>query len=77
MEVHKYITQISRDDLAELAALTNLTVGPGIEVSKNADAVKIEVNQSQLRRWMRAFYANGGTTCDIGDIDSISLDLSE
>lgn len=76
MKAPNYITQITRSDLEEIAAATNLVVGPGIDITKQDGSVKIEVNQSQLRRWMRAFHENGGTSCAISNIDQVSLDLS-
>ena len=76
MKVPQHITSLSRADLQELADLTNLTVGPGILITRQNGGIRIEVNQAQLCRWIRAFIQNGGTTCSLDQIDTISLDLS-
>lgn len=76
MKVPQHITSLSRADLQELADLTNLTVGPGILITRHNGGIRLEVNQTQIRRWIRAFYQNGGTACPLDQIDEISLDLS-
>lgn len=75
MRVPSHISALSRKDLQELADLTNLTIGPGILINRQNGGLRIEVNQAQLRRWMRAFYQNGGMACSLDQIDTISLDL--
>jgi len=76
MEVPQYITQLSRSDMMAIAQAANIQPGVGVDVVRKGDHVEVSVNQSQLRRWMRAFYQNGGMSVALDKIDDVSLDLS-
>lgn len=71
----EYVTQLTRDDLKEIAAACNLEAGLGILVEKREGCVRISVDQSQLKRWMWNFYRNGGTAVGQEDIDGVNIDV--
>lgn len=74
-EIPLYVTQLSRKDMADIRDATNPQPAPGIEIRREKNGWVIGINQNQLKRWMRAFYENGGMRVPIGDIDSVSLDF--
>lgn len=69
-----YVTQLTREDLNEIAAACNLEAGLGIVIEKREGCVRISVDQSQLKRWMWNFYRNGGAAVGPGDIDGVNID---
>lgn len=71
----RYITGITREQLEAMLAMANVTVGPGIEIRRGADGLSIGVNEAQLKRWMWAFYKNGGHMVSYDAIDSVSIDV--
>ena len=48
----KYITEISAQDLRELAALTHLEEGDGIVIQRNGDGIKIGLDRDKLRAFL-------------------------
>lgn len=74
--VPRYITGITKEDLAKIFEVANVEVGAGIDIRRENGRAKISVNQNQLKYWIRAFAANGGLTCPIADVASISLEIS-
>ena len=55
----KYITQITKHDLKELADVANVYSGDGIDISRNEDGLMISVDRSQLARWIKTIIAGG------------------
>lgn len=55
----KYITQITKHDLKELADVANVYPGDGIDISRNEDGLMISVDRSQLTRWIKTIVAGG------------------
>ena len=74
MNIPERITNLSRTDFAEIAAVTNLTSGLGIDIQKKTDTVEIAISETQFKRMLWAFYQNGGFSASIQDLDSVPLD---
>ena len=72
--VIEYVTQLTREDLKEIAAACNLEAGLGIVIEKREGCVRISVDQSQLKRWMWNFYRNGGVGVGPDGIDGVNID---
>lgn len=70
----EYVTQLTREDLKEIAQACNLESGIGIVIERREDSIRISVDQSQLKRWMWNFYRNGGPAVGPGDVDGINID---
>lgn len=49
----KYITEITKADLEQLAAAANLHVGEGIDVTPTNDGLEISIDRQKLRRWIQ------------------------
>ena len=60
MKAKRYITQITAEDMRELAAVTNLKPGFLIRIDKGVDGVKISIDQKALALALNGFYRNGG-----------------
>jgi len=73
MDVPRYITGISRADLAKMYAVANMQVGPGIKIQPSGENVKIYVDENQLKQWIRNFVDNGGLRCGLSDVNMIPL----
>ncbi len=56
----EYVTQITKNDLREIAAVTNMKAGDGIELVPDPSGVTIRVDKEQLKRWMWHFWKNNG-----------------
>ena len=48
----KHITEITAKDLQELAALTHLEAGDGIEIKRNGDSIKISLDRDKMRAFL-------------------------
>lgn len=72
----EYVTQLTREDLKEVARMCNLECGPGIVVERSDDSVRISIDQAQLKRWMWNFYRNGGVAVGPDDVDAVNIDVS-
>ena len=55
----KFITQITRKDLSEIAAAANSHGGDGINVVPTGDGLEISIDTEQFSRWVRVII-NGG-----------------
>ena len=56
----RYITEITRRDLKEIAMATNAHGGDGIDVTPGEDGLEISIDRGQLTRWVKTI-VNGGT----------------
>lgn len=70
----EYVTQLTREDLKEIAQACNLESGIGIVVERREGAVRISIDQAQLKRWMWNFYRNGGVAVGPDGIDGVNID---
>ena len=55
----RYITQITRADLRDMADAANAYGGDGIDVNKTEHGLMIELDRDQLTRWVKTII-NGG-----------------
>lgn len=60
MTPKKYITQITGEDMKELAQATNLEPGWLIRIDKSQGKVKISIDENALALAINGFYRNGG-----------------
>ena len=62
MTPKKYITQLTGEDMKELAQATNLEPGFLIRIDKSQGKVKISIDENALALAINGFFRNGG--CD-------------
>ena len=55
----RYITQITRADLRDIADAANAYGGDGIDVHKTQNGLMVEIDRNQLTRWVKTII-NGG-----------------
>lgn len=60
MTPKKYITQLTGEDMKELAQATNLEPGFLIRIDKSQGKVKISVDENALALAINGFFRNGG-----------------
>lgn len=67
MTPKKYITQITGEDMKELAQVTNLEPGFLIRIDKSQGKVKISVDENALALAINGFFRNGGCNTNAAD----------
>lgn len=55
----KYLTQITSQDLREIADAANAFGGDGIDVKRTQDGLEISIDKEQLSRWIRVVVQGG------------------
>lgn len=60
MTPKKYITQITGEDMKELAQVTNLEPGWLIRIDKSQGKIKISVDENAIALAINGFFRNGG-----------------
>ena len=55
----RYITQITKQDLKEIADAANAHGGDGIDVKPTADGLEISIDKEQFSRWVRILIDGG------------------
>lgn len=60
MKDKKYVFQIGRDDLAEIAAAVDPTPGPLVRIVKKRGSLMISIDENALKIAIAAFIKNGG-----------------
>jgi len=55
----KYITQISANDLKEIAGVVNMETGDGIQIDRSQSGVRISIDKQAIRMWVQTII-NGG-----------------
>ena len=79
MEAKNYITQITKEDLREIASATNPTPGFMIRVEKTSGELKISVDENALKIGIVALLRNLGITYAAPTVEQItnaSMNLS-
>ena len=74
MTAKQYITQITGEDMKELAALTNIEPGFLIRIDREQGKVKIGIDQSALAQAINGFIRNGGAETTGTGSTNISFD---
>ena len=55
----RYITQITKQDLKEIADAANSYGGDGIDVKPTANGLEISIDKEQFSRWVRVIMQGG------------------
>lgn len=71
MREKEYITQLSKEDMKELAALTNIECGFLIRIDRTGGKIKIGIDESALALAINGFVRNGGTNTDAAGCTSV------
>lgn len=74
MTPKKYITQITGEDMKELAQVTNLEPGFLIRIDKSQGKVKISIDENALALAINGFYRNGGCSKKAADCLKVTFD---
>ena len=74
MTEKNYITQVSKEDMKELSALTNIECGFLIRIDRTGGKIKIGIDENALRLAMNGFVRNGGTNTDAASCTSVPFD---
>ncbi len=69
-----YITQITKQDLSEIAAATNLVPGFCIRIDPVEGGIKIGIDQVALAQAINGFIRNGGANTNGTDCTNVSFD---
>ena len=69
----KHITELTREDLQEIAAATNPVPGFCIRIEKSQGQLKISVDENALRMAINGFIRNGGGVASAADAQKISF----
>lgn len=72
----RYITQISKDDLREIAAAANMKAGDGIELVPDPSGIIVRIDKEQLKRWIWTFWKNGGLNAN-ANVSETSIDMTQ
>lgn len=73
MKEKEYITQITRADMKELAALTNLEAGFCIRIEKSGGKWTVGVDETALALAINGFMRNGGASATAANCTSVSF----
>ena len=76
MKIPQHITDLKKSDFEEIARATNPQSGVGITVQPTGVGFKISIDETQFKRMLWAFNANGGFTVKADKIDEVPLDIS-
>lgn len=60
MKPKKYITQITGEDMKELAQVTNLEPGWLVSIDKSQGKIRIGIDPNALAQAINGFFRNGG-----------------
>lgn len=74
MKPKEYITQITKADLEELAAVTNLQSGFCINIEKVDGGIRIGLDKAALAQAINGFVRNGGTQETGANSTKVSFD---
>ncbi len=74
MTPKKYITQLTGEDMKELAQATNLEPGFLIRIDRSQGKIKISVDEKALALAINGFYRNGGAQASAADCVNVPFD---
>lgn len=69
----KHITELTREDLQEIAAAATPVPGFCIRIEKSQGQLKISVDENALRMAINGFIRNGGGVASSADVPNISF----
>ena len=70
----KYITQLTANDLMEIANATDPQPGFLINIEKSKDGLKFSIDQKALALAINGFIRNGGATTNAAGCVGVSFD---
>ena len=74
MTPKKYITQLTGEDMKELAQATNLEPGFLIRIDRSQGKIKISADAKALALAINGFYRNGGAQASAADCVNVPFD---
>ena len=74
MTPKRYITQLTGEDMKELAQVTNLEPGFLIRIDKSQGKVKISIDENALALAINGFFRNGGCDTDAANCVNVPFD---
>ena len=74
MKVPRRVTEISRTDFEDIVRATNPIPGLGITIDIVSNGVRFSIDETQFKRMLWAFNANGGFAKRADEVESVSLD---
>lgn len=74
MTPKKYITQLTGEDMKELARATNLEPGFLIRIEKSQGKIKIGIDENALALAINGFFRNGGCNTNAANCTNIPFD---
>ena len=74
MTPKKYITQLTGEDMKELAQVTNLEPGFLIRIDKSQGKVKISIDENALALAINGFFRNGGCNTNAANCVAIPFE---
>lgn len=74
MTPKKYITQLTGEDMKELAQATNLEPGFLIRIDRSQGKIKISVDEKALALAINGFYRNGGAQASAAHCVNVPFD---
>lgn len=73
MKPKQYITQITGEDMKELAQVTNIEPGFLIRIDKSQGKLKISVDENALALAINGFIRNGGSATSAANCTNVSF----
>lgn len=70
----KYITELTAQDLLEIANATNPQAGFCINIEKSNDGLKISIDQKALALAINGFFRNGGCATNANNCVNVPFD---
>lgn len=74
MTPKKYITQLTSQDMKELAQATNLEPGFLVRIEKSQGKIKIGIDENALALAINGFFRNGGAQASAADCVNVPFD---
>jgi len=74
MKVPRRVTDLGRTDFEEIARATNPIPGLGMSIERTDNGFRFSIDETQFKRMLWAFNANGGFAASAADVEGISLD---
>lgn len=74
MTIPKHITDLTREDFAQIARAVDPQMGVGISITNEGNRLRFSLDLDQLRQLLWAFNRNGGFTATAEELPGISFD---
>ena len=74
MTPKKYLTQITAQDLKELAQVTNIEPGWLVSIDKSQGKIRIGIDPNALAMAINGFFRNGGTNTNAANCVNVPFD---